>query len=70
MWVLMATCGIGAALMNGIIKDGLLEPRLPNGSTPAVEDFRRAVDLTEEARRVFANVPGHIRGRTLEVCII
>lgn len=57
---------IRAAFMNGIIKDGFLEPRLPNGTTPAVEDFRRAVDLTEEARRVFANVPGHIRGRTLE----
>ncbi|KAF3940407.1 hypothetical protein ABW19_dt0203583 [Dactylella cylindrospora] len=57
---------IRAAFMNGIIKDGFLEPRLPNGSTPAVEDFRRAVDLTEEARRVFVDVPGHIRGRTLE----
>ncbi|EPS36146.1 hypothetical protein H072_10328 [Dactylellina haptotyla CBS 200.50] len=57
---------IRAAFMNGIIKDGFLEPRLPNGSTPAVEDFRRAVDLTEEARRVFADVPGHVRGRTLE----
>ncbi|KAF3932038.1 hypothetical protein ABW20_dc0104419 [Dactylellina cionopaga] len=57
---------IRAAFMNGIIKDGFLEPRLPNGSTPAVEDFRRAVDLTEEARRIFADVPGHVRGRTLE----
>ncbi|KAK6355857.1 hypothetical protein TWF718_000237 [Orbilia javanica] len=57
---------IRAAFMNGIIKDGFLEPRLPNGTTPAVDDFRRAVDLTEEARRVFANVPGHVRGRTLE----
>ncbi|EWC48944.1 hypothetical protein DRE_00249 [Drechslerella stenobrocha 248] len=57
---------IRAAFMNGIIKDGFLEPRLPNGSTPAVDDFRRAVELTEESRRVFANVPGHIRGRTLE----
>ncbi|KAK6337447.1 hypothetical protein TWF730_002846 [Orbilia blumenaviensis] len=57
---------IRAAFMNGIIKDGFLEPRLPNGTTPAVDDFRRAVDLTEEARRVFVNVPGHIRGRTLE----
>ncbi|KAF3107916.1 hypothetical protein TWF569_005518 [Orbilia oligospora] len=61
---------IRAAFMNGIIKDGFLEPRLPNGTTPAVDDFRRAVDLTEEARRVFNNVPGHIRGRTLEITFL
>lgn len=51
---------IRTALMNGCINKAL---DVPGSDEP---EFRRAVDLIEEARRMWPMVDGVIRGRTLE----
>jgi len=52
--------------MNGLVKDGIMDAG-PQEDNTAVRELRRAVELLEEARITFADVPPHIRGRTLEV---
>ena len=55
--------------MNGLIKENLMVSgqAAVAGTESGVDDLRRAVGLVEEARAVFADVPGNVRGRTLEV---